>query len=76
MKLVQKKKVAENADYAKPRVDELSKLADLGFVVPAHDCEDDYYNVTLTITDCAYGYYGRHDFYRMQVIHNTVQVCL
>eukprot|EP00043_Microstomoeca_roanoka_P020328 m.244374 g.244374 ORF g.244374 m.244374 type:complete len:1483 (+) comp17147_c7_seq2:978-5426(+) len=55
-----------------PYVDEASKLTKVARVVKMDDC-DDYYDVTMTITDVSYGYWGRHDFYCMQVLYNHVQ---
>ncbi|EGD75621.1 hypothetical protein PTSG_06688 [Salpingoeca rosetta] len=68
--LLEKKKQEEGKPPG-PLVDEATKLTKVARVVKMDDC-DDYYDLTMTITDVSYGYWGRHDFYRMQVLHNFV----
>eukprot|EP00049_Salpingoeca_infusionum_P005521 m.93150 g.93150 ORF g.93150 m.93150 type:complete len:2953 (-) comp12996_c0_seq1:137-8995(-) len=56
-----------------PDVDSACPFTKVAEVVKVEGTDEDYYDLTMTITDVAYHGYGRHDFYRMQVLYNRVQ---
>lgn len=65
------KAVESKSDPTRTEVDPLSKLQ--GIAAVTLDGSGAMYNVRMSKTDVEYGDYGKHEFYRMQVLYNDVQ---